>query len=228
MRRFAGQVWIIASKDLRSELRNREVFNAALSFSLVVLLMFSFAFDPNTNSDVRDLAGGLLWIVFIFAGVLVLNRSFARESANECLDALIASPVSGDAIFLGKTIANWALILVVELCCLPIFGIFFDVSWLPKFGPLLGIFALGTWAFASVGTTFGAITANNRLRELMLPLLLFPICLPALIACVSVTWGIFDPEAVSELAVWVKMLIGFDIIYTLLGILLLDYVLTAG
>ena len=228
MKRFISQAWTIARKDLRSELRNREVLNAALSFSLAVLLMFSFAFDPNSNAETRDLAGGLLWMVYLFAGVLVLNRSFARETANECLESLVASPVSGDAVFLGKTFANWILILVVEWISLPIFGVFFDVSWVPKAWPLLGVFALGTWAFAAVGTTFGAVTANNRLRELMLPLLLFPICLPALIACVSLTWGIFDPEAVTETAVWVRMLIGFDVIYSLLGILLLDYVLTAG
>ncbi len=228
MKRFLRQAWTIAHKDLRSEMRNREVLNAALSFSLAVLLMFSFAFDPNSNTETRDLAGGLLWMVYLFVSVLVLNRSFARETANECLESLVASPVSGDAVFLGKTFANWVLILVVELISLPIFGVFFDISWVPKFGPLLGVFALGTWAFASVGTTFGAVTANNRLRELMLPLLLFPICLPALIACVSLTWGIFDPEAVTEISSWVRMLIGFDVIYSLLGILLLDYVLTAG
>lgn len=227
MKRFVRQVWIVAHKDLRSEIRNREVLNAAVSFSLVVLLMFSFTFDPNTNTETRDLAGGLLWIVYLFAGVLVLNRSFARETANECLESLVASPVSGDAIFLGKTFANWILILVVELISLPIFGVFFDISWVSKSGPLFGVFALGTWAFAAVGTTFGAITANNRLRELMLPLLLFPICLPALIACVSLTWGIFDPEAVPELALWVRLLVGFDVIYSLLGILLLEHVLTA-
>ncbi len=228
MKRFCKQAWTIACKDLRSEMRNREVLNAALSFSLAVLLLFSFTFDPNSNAAVRDLSGGLLWVVYLFAGVLVLNRSFARETANECLDSLVASPVSGEAVFVGKAFANWVLILAVELISLPIFGVFFDVSWAPKSAPLLGVFALGTWAFAAVGTTFGAVTANNRLRELMLPLLLFPICLPALIACVSLTWGIFDPEAVTELDAWVRMLIGFDVIYSLLGILLLDYVLTAG
>ena len=228
MKRFVSQAWTIARKDLRSEMRNREVLNAALSFALAVLLMFSFAFDPNSGAETRSLAGGLLWMVYLFAGMLVLNRSFAREKTNECLEALVASPASGDAVFLGKTFANWVLILAVELISLPIFGVFFDVSWTPHAAPLLGVFALGAWAFAAVGTTFGAVTANNRLRELMLPLLLFPICLPALIACVSLTWGIFQPEAVAELGAWARLLVGFDVIYSLLGILLLDYVLTAG
>ena len=228
MRRFFAQFWAIAKKDLRCELRNRQVLNAAISFSIVVLLMFSFTFDPNTNSEVRSLAGGLLWIVYLFASMLVLNRSFARETSNECLEALIASPVSGDAVFLGKTISSWVLILAVEVISLPIFGIFFDINWLPRSGSLFLVFALGTWAFAAVGTSFSAVTANNRMRELMLPLLLLPVCLPALVACVSITWGIFDPSAVGEIGAWMRLLIGFDIIYTLLGILMMDSILTSG
>ncbi len=228
MKRFLGDAWTVAAKDLRCELRERQVLNATVSFALTVLLMFSFTFDPNTNVEIRNLSGGLLWAVYLFAGVLVLNRSFARETANDCLMGLVASPLSGDSLFLGKTLSNCVLILAVELICLPVFGIFFDVAWLPKIHQLLPVLVLGSWSFAAVGTTFGAVTANNRLRELMLPLLLFPTCLPALVACMSVTWGIFDPSSVTEIGPWVRLLIGFDIIYTLLGILVMDSLLTAG
>ena len=228
MKRFLAGVRAIAAKDLRCEFRERQVLNAAISFSLVVLLMFSFTFDPNTNVGIRSLSGGLLWVVYLFAGVLVLNRSFARETANDCMDALVAAPLSGDAVFLGKAIASCVLILAVELISLPVFGIFFDVSWLPKADRLLPVFVLGSWSFAAVGTTFGAVTANNRMRELMLPLLMIPVCLPALVACMSVTWGIFDPTAVTEIGPWVRLLIGFDIIYTLLGVLVMESILTAG
>ncbi len=228
MMRLLADIAIVAGKDLRCEARDRQVLNAAISFSLVVLLMFSFTFDPNTSIEVRSLSGGLLWVVYLFAGVLVLNRSFARETSNDCLGALVASPMAGDALFLGKTVANCALIFVVELISLPVFGIFFDVHWLPHAQQLLPVFLLGSWSFAAVGTTFGAVTANNRLRELMLPLLLFPVCLPALVACMSLTWGIFDPSAVSETGPWLRLLVGFDIIYTLLGVLVMDAILTAG
>lgn len=228
MMRLLAEIGTVAGKDLRCEFRDRQVLNAAISFALVVLLMFSFTFDPNTNVEVRSLAGGLLWIVFLFAGVLVLNRSFARETANDCLAALVAAPLSGDALFLGKTLASWALLLAVELVSLPVFGVFYDVNWLPKADRLLPVFALGSWSFAAVGTTFGAVTANNRMREFMLPLLLFPVCLPALVACMSVTWGIFDPAAVSETGPWLRLLIGFDVIYTLLGVLVMDAILTSG
>ena len=228
MRGFLTQTWIVARKDLRCEFRDRQVLNAAISFALVVLLMFSFTFDPNTNVEVRSLSGGLLWVVYLFAGVLVLNRSFARETTNDCLLALVAAPLSGDALFLGKTLSSCVLIFAVQLISIPVFGIFFNVDWLPHLAQLLPVFLLGSWSFAAVGTTFGAVTANNRLRELMLPLLVFPICLPALVACMSLTWGIFDPSAVAETGPWLRLLIGFDVVYTLLGVLVMDSILTAG
>ena len=228
MKHFLAGAWAVAAKDLRCELRDKQVLNAAISFALVVLLMFSFTFDPNTNVGIRSLSGGLLWVVYLFAGVLVLNRSFARETANDCLAALVAAPLSGDSLFLGKTVSSWLMIVAVELISLPVFGIFFDVNWVPKAGTLLPVFALGAWSFAAVGTTFGAVTANNRMRELMLPLLVLPFCLPALVACMSITWGILDPAAVPEIGPWVRLLIGFDVIYTLLGVLVMEPVLRSG
>lgn len=228
MTRTVTDAWTVAAKDLRCEMRDRQVLNAAISFALVVLLMFSFTFDPNTNVEVRSLSGGLLWVVYLFAGVLVLNRSFGRETTNDSLEALVAAPLSGESLFLGKTFASFVLILVVELISLPVFGIFYDISWLPHFGKLLPVFALGGWSFAAVGTTFGAVTARNRMRELMLPLLLFPVCLPALVACMSLTWAVFDPTAVAETGPWLRLLVGFDVIYTLLGMLVMEPILTSG
>jgi heme exporter protein B len=217
----------VAGKDLRVELRNREVINAAFSFAIVVLLLFSFAFDPISNPDSRAMAGGLLWIVYSFAGMLVLNRSFARETANDCLAALTAAPVSGAAIFSGKLIANAALILTLELLTLPLFGIFYDIRTTERFPALSAVLLLGTLSFTIVGVIFGAITANNRLRELMLPLLVFPISLPALMACVELTRVIFAGDAIGDSFVWFKLLISFDVIFALLGASLLDYVLAA-
>src|SRR5512140_3977704 len=133
---FLRSVLTIASKDLRSELRTKEAINASLSFALVILLLFSFAFEP-TEEQTRQISGGLLWLVFAFAGALILNRSFARELANDCLDALVASPISGAALFLGKCLANVAMLLAVELACLPVFGIFYNVHWTARFWPLM-------------------------------------------------------------------------------------------
>ena len=222
---FFGQALTIAGKDLRSELRNKEVMNAAVSFTVVVLLLFSFAFERMFDTDVREMSGGLLWIVYLFAGILVLNRSFAREAAGDCLDALVAAPVSGGSIFLGKALANSILLLVLECISLPIFGIFYDVDWTSALGRLLPVFVLGTWGLTVVGTIFSALTANNRLRELMLPLLVFPITLPVLMACVELTSLIFTGQPFGESIIWLKLLFGFGVIFSLLGGVLLDAVL---
>jgi heme exporter protein B len=224
---FLRQTAAVAGKDLRVELRNREVINAAFSFAIVVLLLFSFAFDPISNPDTRSMAGGLLWIAYSFAGMLVLNRSFARETANDCLAALTAAPVSGAAIFSGKLVANAAFMLALEMITLVFFGVFYDVRWYDRFPLLAAVLFLGTLAFTIIGVIFGAVTANNRLRELMLPLLVFPMALPALMACVHLTQLIFAGDPIGDSIVWFKLLISFDVIFALLGATLLDYVLTA-
>ena len=225
---FLRQSWTIAAKDLRTELRSREVINAAGAFALVVLLLFSFAFDPITNPDSRQMAGGLLWIVYAFAGILVLNRSFARETANDCLSALVAAPVSGSAIFTGKSLANGVLLLILELISLPVFSVFYDVRLTAEKLPvLLATLVLGATALTVIGVMFGAATANNRLRELMLPLLVFPMALPALMACIELTTLSLAGQPLGESVIWLKMLVSFDVIFALLGANLLEAVLTA-
>src|SRR5258708_26293457 len=163
---FFRQSLTIAAKDLRSEFRTKETLNATISFSIVILLLFSFAFEP-TEEEARVLSGGLLWLVFAFAGVLILNRGFARALPNDCLDALIASPISGPALFFGKTIANFTLLLAVEFICVPVFGIFYDVPWTLQFWPIVTVTVLASWGLCVVGTAFSAMTVNLRLRELM-------------------------------------------------------------
>jgi heme exporter protein B len=225
MRTFLRQALTVAAKDLRAELRTKEAVNASLSFSLVILLLFSFAFDP-TEEQTREISGGLLWLVFAFAGALILNRSFARELANDCLDALVASPISGAALFLGKCLANVALLITVELVCLPVFGIFYNVRWTQRFWPLLLVIALGTWGLTVVGTVFSALTVNLRLRELMLPTLVYPLLIPALMAAIQLTTALMAGRPLAgDLLDWLKLLIGFDIIFTALALGLVDTVL---
>ena len=227
MKEFARAALAVARKDLLVERRSREVLNAAFSFALVVLLLFSFAFDPS-GDETRALAGGLLWLVFSFAGALALNRSFARERENDCLEALAASPAPAAAVVLGKTLANAALLFALELACLPVFGIFYNVRWTVRIGWLLLVFALGTWGFTVIGTVFSALTVNVRTRELMLPLLVFPITVPALMAAVQLTTVLFAGEPLAPEMVWVRLLVGFDLIFTLLAGALAEFVLTGG
>ncbi len=222
---FLGQSLTIASKDLRAELRTKEALNASLAFALVILLLFSFAFEP-TEEQTRQISGGLLWLVFAFAGALILNRSFARELANDCLDALIAAPISGAALFFGKALANLMLLLVVELISLPVFGVFYNVPWTRQFWPLLLVVLLCTWGLTIIGTMFSALTVNLRLRELMLPMLVYPIMVPGLLAAVQLTTPLVMGQPLTgELMPWLRLLVVFDVIFTALALTLVETVL---
>ena len=222
---FFRQALIIAWKDLRSEIRSKETLNASFSFAIVILLMFSFAFDP-TSEQTREIAGGLLWIVFAFAGALVLNRSFARDLPNDCLDALISSPVPGSALFLGKALANIVLLLALELLCFPVFGVFYNVRWTEQFWALMLVLVLASWGMTVVGTMFSALTVNLRLREIMLPMLVYPVMVPGLLSGIQLTSAlVLGKPLEGDLLNWLKLLAGFDVIYTALAIALADTVL---
>lgn len=224
--RFLHQSATIAWKDLRSEIRSKETVNASISFAITILLMFCFAFDPASGGPIRDLSGGLLWLVFTFAGALVVNRSFSRDLPNDCLDALIASPIPPSALFLGKACANFLLLLTLELVCLPVFGIFYDVSWTRQFWPLMLVVMLTTWGLSVIGTTFSAMTVNLRLREVMLPMLVYPIMIPCLLAAISMSAELVAGNPLDKnMYPWLKLLVGFDVIYTALALSLIDAVL---
>jgi heme exporter protein B len=222
---FLRQVWVITAKDLRAELRTKEAINASFAFALVILLLFSVTFDPSEEM-MREISGGLLWIAFAFAGTLTLNRSFARELPNDCLDALIAAPIPGAALFLGKCFASYVLVLAVELVSLPIFGIFYNVRWASQFPELLLVLLLGTWALTVIGTIFSALTVNIKLREIMLPMLTYPILFPALMSAITLTADLVAGKPIGPDNVeWLKMLIGFDVVFTAVSLALVDTVL---
>jgi heme exporter protein B len=223
---FFRQTLTIMVKDLRAEMRSKDAINASFAFALMILVLFSFAFDPDQESS-REMAGGLLWIVFAFAGTLVLNRSFVRELPNDCLDALIAAPVSRAALFLGKALANFVIVLAVELVSMPIFGIFYHVqSWTRQFWPLVAVLALGAWGLTVIGTIFSALTVNIRLREVMLPLLIYPLMVPGLMAAMQLTAVLVAGNPInSETIVWLRLLIAFDTVFTALSMVLIETVL---
>jgi len=224
---FFRQALVIMVKDLRAEIRTKEAINASLAFALVILLLFSFAFE-NSDDSMKDNLGGLLWIVFAFAGTLVLNRSFARELPNDCLDALVAAPISGAALFLGKALANYVLVMAVELISLPVFGIFYDVHWARQFPELFLVLALGTWGLTIIGTMSSALTVNIRLREVMLPMLTYPILVPALLGAMQLTSPLVAGKPIGpETETWLKMLVGFDAIYTAVSLFLVETILVS-
>lgn len=212
----------IARKDLQSELRSKEALNAALSLTIVLLLLFSFAFDP-TSEESRTWGGGLLWLVYSFAGVLIITRGFARELPNDCLEALRASPVPASSLFLGKALASFLVLLGIELIALPAFGVFYSLNPASNPLPLVASLILATWGVTVIGTIFGAVTVNLHLRELMLPVLIYPMMIPPLVAAIELTGAAINNSAPE--AIWYRLLIAFDIIFTALALALADVVL---
>ena len=222
---FLRASWTIAAKDLRSEFRTKEAFNASFAFSLVILVLFSFAFDPSSE-ELHTFAGGLLWLVFSFAGALVLNRSFARELQNDCLDALVSSPAPTSAIFFGKTLANFALLILVEFAAVLVFAVLYDIHLTAQMWPVSLVILLGTWGMTVIGTMFSALTVNLRMREMMLPTLVYPLLIPALMAAMTLTSDLLagTPLGPGNM-IWLRVLAGFDFIYTILAVVFIDIVL---
>jgi heme exporter protein B len=221
---FLRQALTIAAKDLRSELRTKEALNASLAFSIVILLLFSFAFDPSSD-QLREFSGGLLWLAYSFAGALALNRSFARELQNDCLDALIASPAPTGALFLGKALANFGLLVAVEIASLGVFALFYDVHLSGKIWPVSLVIVLGTWAMTVIGTMFSALTVNLHMRELMLPILVYPMLIPALMAAMVLTTDLLNGMPLAANMIWIRVLVAFDFVFTLLAVVFIDVVL---
>jgi heme exporter protein B len=223
--RLIRQALFVARKDLAIEIRTKESLNAAGAFALSILLLFSFAFDPSPEMT-HDIGGGLLWLVFLFAGALVFNRGFARELPNECLDALLASPLAASSLALGKAFTNFALLLFIELVSLAIFGVLFNVNWWRRPGELAGVFLLATWGISVVGAVFGALTVNLRLRELMLPVIVYPLLIPLLIAAIELTSNsLTNLPMTPDQWLWMRVLFVFDLIFTALSLTLAETIL---
>jgi heme exporter protein B len=211
-------------KDLRLEWRSRDAVTSMLFFSLLVVVVFSFAFDP-TAAVSRQIAGGILWMVLLFAATTALNQSWNREQRNGVLDAQRLAPASASALFLGKALANFLFVTAVEVILAPLFVIFYNLHALGQGWLLLLVLPLGTWALVANGTFFAALGLRTRNRELMLPLILFPISIPALLAMVQATTNILTGEFEPDL--WIKMLLGYDVVFTTACLLLFDVVLNA-
>jgi heme exporter protein B len=212
---------ILLAKELRLEFRTRELLSATVIFALIIVVLFSFAFDP-TPSESRRYGPGLLWIAFLFAGSLMLQPSFAREQSNDTLDALRMAPISSFAILLGKMLANFVFLSLAELILVPVFAVLYNVSLSGIVGRLVVVLLLGTTGLVVTGTVFSAISAHARMRELLLPLLLLPILAPLLIAAVEATASLLMEQPELD-RTWVAFLAGFDIVFLTASWLLCDF-----
>ena len=218
---FLRKVWAIFAKDIAAELHTREMVSAMLVFSVLALLIFSFALDLR-GAMARAAAPGVLWVTVTFAGTLGLSRSLAREQQSGCMDGLLLAPVDRSAIFFGKALGNLAFMAVVEIVLLPLFAALFDVPLLRP-GVLL-VMALGTLGYSAVGTLLAAIAVNTRAREVMLPILLLPLAVPLLIAAVQATAALVEGATLAEAGGWLRLLVVYDLVIIAVSMLTFGYV----
>jgi heme exporter protein B len=211
-------------KDLRLEWRSKDAINSMLFFALLVVVIFSFSFDP-TAEESRHIAGGLVWVAFLFAAVVALNQTWAREIRNQVLDAYRVSPAPANSLFLAKAFGNFIFVAVLELLMAPLFVVFYNLRALGPAYQLLLVAAAGTWALVVNGTFFAAMSLRTRSREIMLPLLLFPISIPAILAMVEATTAILTGEVSAKF--WIVLLVAYDVVFTTGCLLLFDTVLHA-
>ena len=226
MSAYARRAWIVLWKDLLTERRSKESLNALFFFALLLLFLFQFTLGPDRDR-LRAAMPGLLWLGFVLAGLLGLGRSFLLERENDCWEGLLLTPGDKSAIYLGKLLANIALMGVVEMVVLVLFGVFYNVDLGPTLGPLAVVLALGTLGLAAVGTLFAAMTAQVRARELLLPVLLLPAQVPVLLATVSATQVVLLGQPLAEAAQWLRLLAAADVVYLVVGVLTFEFVLDA-
>ncbi len=219
---FLHKVLVIVRKDIAAELHTKEMISAMLVFSVLALLIFSFALD--LRGEIAEAAApGVLWATVAFAGTLGLSRSLAREQQTGCIDGLLLAPVDRSAIFFGKALGNLVFMTVVEMVLLPLFSAFFDVALLRP--GVLAVLLLGTIGYAAVGTLLAAIAVNTRAREVMLPVLLLPLAVPVLIAAVRATGGLVEGATWGEVGGWVRILVVYDLVIVAVSLLTFGYVL---
>jgi len=211
-------------KDLRLEWRSKDAINSMLFFALLVVVIFSFSFDP-TAEESRQIAGGLVWVAFLFAAVVALNQTWGRELRNHVLDAYRVSPAPANALFLAKALGNFIFVSVLEAIMTPLFVVFYNLRALGPAYQLPVVAVLGTWALVVNGTFFAAMSVRTRNREVMLPLLLFPITIPALLAMVEATSAILTGELSAKF--WIVLLGAYDVIFTIASLVLFELILHA-
>ncbi|KPL82566.1 cytochrome C biogenesis protein [Thermanaerothrix daxensis] len=209
-------------KDLAAEWRSRELLSAMLVFALLVIFIFNFALELQTQLR-AGLSAGILWVTLIFAGTLGLNRSLAVEKDRGCLDGLLLAPVDRAAIYAGKALANWVFMLIVAAIMLPLFGIFYNASLVLP-GVVL-VVLLGAEGYVAVGTLLASMAVQARTRDILLPILLFPVVIPVVVAAVKATGGYLQALPLEEIRPWLNLLGVYDVIFTSVAFMVFDSIL---
>lgn len=216
---------LLAKKDLLSELKTKQVLVTMIIFAGLVILVFSFAFDP-ANNTTRAVIPGVIWVIIVFSGILGLNRSFISEQRNDTMQGLLVAPMDAQSIYLGKFIANFTMILIVEIVSIPFLFLLFNFQIIGSIPYFILIVFIGSFGFIAIGTFLAALAANSKSSEMLLPLLLFPITSPILIGVTQATRIILtNMEKLSSALAWMQLVTAYDVIFFVLCFLLIDYVL---
>jgi heme exporter protein B len=217
LRALGAVVW----KDLAAELRSRELLSAMLVFALLVILIFNFALELDAKAR-ANVTSGVLWVIFAFAGTLGLNRSMSQEKDRGCLDGLLLAPVDRSAIYFGKALGNLIFMLVVEIVVLPVYSALYNVN-LFHLGLIL-VILLGSIGYVAVGTLLASMAVQTRTRDILLPILLFPVVIPVFIAAVKASSGFLQGIPMDEIMPWLNLLVVYDVVFTALAFMVFDYI----
>jgi len=221
LREYLRALWAVVWKDLAAELRSRELLTSMLVFALLVILIFNFALELDARTR-ATITSGVLWVTFAFAGTLGLNRSMAIEKDRGCLDGLLLAPVDRSAIYFGKTLGNLIFMLIIEAIVLPVYSVLYNTN---LFNPgLVGVILLGSIGFVVVGTLLASMAVQTRTRDVLLPILLFPVIIPVMIAAVKASNGFLQGIEMDAIRPWLNLLIVYDVIFTAVAFMVFDYV----
>lgn len=220
-RHYLRAVVAIVRKDLIAERRSRELLGAMLVFSVLVILTFNFALELDVRTR-QSITAGVLWVTFAFAGTLGLNRAMAIEQDRGSLDGLLLAPVDRSALFFGKSLGNLLFMLIAEAIVLPIYSLLYNVNLMRL--ELVGVVLLGSIGYVTVGTLLSSMAVQARTRDILLPILLFPVVLPLLIAAVKATNGILEGFPLTDYASWLNLLLAYDVIFLAVAIMTFDFV----
>jgi len=221
---FFNAIGWLVWKDLTSEMRSRENISSMFFFALIVILIFSFSFSMDQQTA-KELMPGIMWVAFVFTGIIGLGKSFTAELQNDCLENLQMNPIPRGAIYLGKLASNLLFMLIVEVILFPLFVIFFNLDVFEKIPLFVVILITGTLGVSAVGTLFSAMTVQIRAREVMLPILLLPLIVPVMIGAVEATGGVLRGDPISLYRQWIELLIIFDVIFTIVSFWVFDFIL---
>ena len=221
IRSYLRAVGAVVWKDLRAEYRSRELLGSMLVFALLVILIFNFALELDIRTR-ETIASGVLWVTFAFSGTLGLNRSMGVEKDRGCLDGLLLAPVDRSAIYFGKVLGNLIFMTIVEAIVLPTFSVLYNLNLINS--GLILVVILGSVGYSAVGTLLSSMAVQARTRDILLPILLFPVSIPLLLAAVKASNGFLQNLEMTDIMPWMNILLVYDVIFIAVAFMLFDYV----